>query len=185
MPELSGLRVAVLATDGVEEAEITQPAQALRDAGARVDVLSLDGSDLQMMRHDEKAGRYPATGAIREARSGDYDGVLLPGGVINADKLRMDQDARRFIREIDGARKPIAVICHAAWLLVSSGLVAGRTMTSYYTLQDDIRCSSGNWVDQEVVVDGTWVSSRRPSDIPAFNREMIRVLASQPAARRS
>ena len=109
--------------------------------------------------------------------AGDYDAVLLPGGALNADALRVEKAAQEFVREIDRAKKPIAVICHGPWLLVSAGLVKGRTLTSYHTIQDDIRNAGGKWEDEEVVRDGNWVSSRQPSDIPAFNREMLALFA--------
>jgi protease I len=135
--------------------------------------------EVQGMKHDEKADRFPVDMTIHQAHSHDFDGVLLPGGVMNADKLRMELHARAFVSEIDGAGKPLAAICHAPWLLVSAGLVKGRTLTSYYTLQDDIRCAGGIWKDQEVVRDRNWVTSREPKDIPAFNRATIELMAGK------
>ncbi len=125
------------------------------------------------MKHDEKSTTVPVDGTLDQAFAADYDAVLLPGGALNADAIRVENAAQKFIQEIDAAHKPIAFICHAPWLLVSAGLVKGRNLTSYHTIQDDLRNAGAKWQDQEVVRDGNWVSSRQPSDIPAFNREMI------------
>ena len=123
--------------------------------------------------HDAKADVFKVDDTLDRANPDDFDAVLLPGGALNADKLRMVPEARRFVQHFNQAGKPIAAICHAPWLLVSAGLVEGRTLTSYYTLQDDIRCAGGHWLDQELVHDRNWVSSRSPEDIPAFNRGML------------
>jgi len=176
MAELSSLRVAVLATDGVEEVEMTEPLKAMRDAGITPTVLSPSGEPIQMMQHDEKSARQPADGKIADHDADDYDAMVLPGGAFNADILRMVEEARNFTRAMDEAGKPMAVICHAPWLLVSSGIVGDRTLTSYYTLQDDIRNAGGTWVDEEVVLDGNWITSRSPRDLPAFNRELMSAL---------
>ena len=139
MADLKGIRVAILASDGVEQSELTEPQKFLQQLGAEVQVLSPDGEAIQAMQHDEKTGKIPAQGSIEQARSREYDAVLLPGGALNSDKLRMNQGARRFVKEMDGAQKPVAAICHAPWLLISAGLVKGRSMTSYSTIQDDLR----------------------------------------------
>jgi len=180
--DLHGIHVAVLVTTDVEETEILDTTKALRDAGAQVDVISPDGSDVQLMSHDDKTTTLRASLALEKAEPSQYDATLLPGGAINADKLRMEEKARAFVRALDDAGKPIAAICHAPWLLVSAGLVDQRTLTSYYTLQDDVRNAGGLWLDEEVVVDDNWVTSRSPRDIPAFNREMIRLFAECHAA---
>ncbi len=179
---LNGLHVAVLVTTDVEEAEIVETTKALRDAGAQVDVISPHGAVVQLMRHDEKTITMPANLSLEKASPEQYGAVLLPGGAINADKLRMEPKARDFVRALDAEGKPIAAICHAPWLLVSAGLVEDRTLTSYYTLQDDVRNAGGTWLDAEVVLDDNWVTSRNPDDIPAFNREMIRLFQDGHAA---
>ena len=185
MADVSGARVAAIATHGVEESELVEPARALREAGAQVDVLSLDGQALQPMKGMDKSKTIEVDGSVEQTDPDSYDGLLLPGGAYNADKLRMDENVRNFLRRTDLRDKPLAVICHAPWVLASTGLVDGRTLTSYYTIQDDIRNAGGNWVDKEVVVDGNLVTSRKPDDIPAFNREFMRLLAEvpRPAAR--
>jgi protease I len=129
------------------------------------------------MRHDERDDRFVADILLKDAQPEEFDAVMLPGGALNADVLRMDTAARDIVQQIDAAGKAIAAICHAPWLLVSAKLVKGRRLTSYYTLQDDIRCAGGRWEDQEVVLDKNWVTSRKPDDIPAFNREMRTLFA--------
>jgi protease I len=176
--ELEGLKVAILATDGFEEAELIEPRKALEEAGAQTLVLSPRGGQIQAMKHDEKAGKIGVDMTLDTARAEDFDAVLLPGGALNADALRVEKKAQEFVRRIDEAGKPIAVICHGPWLLVSAGLVRGRRMTSYHTIQDDLRNGGAQWEDSEYVRDRNWVSSRRPRDLPAFNREMIKLFAS-------
>jgi protease I len=173
---LKGVNVAVLATDGVEKVELTLPRLALEEAGAET-VLIAPKSQIQSMNHDEKSDRFPADILLKDAHPDEFDAVLLPGGALNADKLRMETEAREFVQQHDAGGKPIAAICHAPWLLVSAKLVKGRRLTSYYTLQDDIRCAGGEWEDREVLVDRNWVTSRKPDDIPAFNREMRTLFA--------
>jgi len=168
---LKGVRVAILAMDGVEKVELTLPRLSLEEAGADT-VLISDRSHVQSMKHDEKDDLFAADMLLKDAQPEEFDAVMLPGGALSADKLRMDTDARDIVQQIDAAGKPIAAICHAPWLLVSAKLVKGRRLTSYYTLQDDIRCAGGQWEDEEVIVDKNWVTSRKPDDIPAFNREM-------------
>jgi protease I len=128
---------------------------------------------VQGFNHDEKGEKVSADADLASANARDFDAVLLPGGALNADALRVDTDAQKFVREMDAAGKPIAVICHAPWLLISAGLTRGRKITSYHTIADDVRNSGAKWEDLEVIRDGNWVSSRQPDDIPAFNREMI------------
>jgi protease I len=173
------LRIAVIATDGVEEPELAEPVSALRDAGARTELLSLRSGQIQAVRHDlQPTQKYTVDKTLDEADPADYDALLLPGGAVNADRLRMESGVQSFIKQLNGAGKPMAVICHAPWELVSSGVARGRTLTSYHTIQDDLRNAGATWVDREVVVDGTLVTSRRPSDIPAFNREMLKLFAA-------
>jgi protease I len=173
---LEGMRVAILATDGVEESELVEPRKALDDAGAKTTLLSPKPGKIQAMKHDEKSISVKVDRTLEDADPNDFDAVLLPGGGMNADALRVVKPAQAFVRRMDASGKPIAVICHGPWLLVSAGCVDGRTLTSYHTIQDDIQNAGGNWVDKEVVRERNWVSSRQPSDIPAFNREMINLL---------
>lgn len=170
---LDGLRVAILCTDGVEQVELVEPRRALDAAGARTTLIAPKTGTIQGMQHADKGDQFPVDLALDEADPEDFDAVLLPGGAMNADKLRMEPKARDFVQRMDHEHKPMAVICHGPWLLVSAGLVKGRRLTSYYTVQDDIRCAGGEWLDAEVVVDGNLVTSRQPKDIPAFDREML------------
>src|SRR5665213_68756 len=178
---LKGLRVAILATDGFEQAELIEPRKALDEAGAKTTVIAPKSGTIQGMKHDEKAESVNVDLTFEQADPDNFDAVLLPGGALNADALRMVEAARAFVRKIDSHRKPIAVICHGPWLLVSSGLTFERTLTSYFTIQDDIRNSGGVWVDQEVVQDRNWISSRKPDDIPSFNRKILFVFGEAKA----
>ncbi len=177
--ELRGLKVAILATDDFEESELKQPRAALENAGAETTVIAPHSGQIQAVRHDEKADKVKVDLTLDQVNPTDFDAVLLPGGALNADSLRIVKKAQQFVQSADRDGKPIAVICHGPWLLVSSGLTKGRTLTSYHTIQDDIRNSGAKWVDEEVCRDRNWVSSRQPSDIPAFNREMIRLFAER------
>ncbi|MEP6643735.1 MAG: type 1 glutamine amidotransferase domain-containing protein [Acidobacteriaceae bacterium] len=182
---LEGVRVAILATDGVEEAELVEPRKALKEAGAETILLSPKTGQIQAMKHDEKTKKYDVDMALDEADPEQFDAVLLPGGGMNADALRVESAAHAFITSIDESGKPIAIICHAPWLLISAGRVENRLLTSYHTIQDDVLNAGGNWVDKEVVVDGNWVSSRQPSDIPAFNREMLKLFETSKIPRKA
>ena len=178
MPKLSDFRVAVLATHGVEESELTEPVKALRDAGARVTIVSLAQSHIQAVRQDlEKTIQIEVDRTIGDVSAEDFDAVHLPGGTVNADSLRRVPEVQSLLRAMQDAEKPIAAICHAPWELVSAGLVLGRTLTSYHTIQDDIRNAGGYWVDREVVLDDNWVTSRQPNDLPAFNRAMLELFS--------
>lgn len=170
---LNGMNVAVLVTDGFEQVEFTEPVHALKQAGASVTVISDKPGKVQGFNHDTKADQFDIDLTFANADPKEFDAVLLPGGVINGDQIRAVPEAQRFVRDIDEDGKPVAAICHGAWLLVSAGLVEGRTMTSWPTLQDDIRNAGGNWVDHEVVVDGNLITSRKPGDIPAFSQKTI------------
>jgi protease I len=176
------LRVAVIATDGFEETELTEPVQALRDAGASVDILSLEAGEIQAFRHHDKSIKVAVDRPIESVQPESYDALLLPGGALNTDTLRVEPAVRSFLQHMQQAGKPIAAICHAPWLLISAGLVSGRTLTSYHTIQDDIRNAGGNWLDREVVEDENWVTSRQPSDIPAFNQSMLKLFDQRLAA---
>ena len=184
---IEGLHVAILATDGFEESELLEPKKKLEEAGAKVHVLappktapSRSKSDtakdeIQGFKHHEKGDRVKVDGLIAEANPADYDAVHLPGGVANGDALRIDKDAQKFVQAF-GTDKPLGVICHGPWLLVSAGLVKGRKLTSWPTLEDDIRNAGGEWEDREVLRDGNWVSSRKPDDLPAFNEALIELI---------
>ena len=174
MAELTDFHVAVLATDGFEVTELTEPVAALRAAEAQVSILSLKTGKIGGYRHDlELAVEIDVDRAISEVSAAEFDAVHLPGGTVNADKLRMAPEVKAFLCATQAAGKPISAICHAPWELVSAGLVRGRTLTSCHSIQDDIRNAGGNWLDKEVVADGNWVTSRKPEDLPAFNRAMI------------
>jgi protease I len=168
-----------------EQAELVEPRKALQDSGAETTVISPKPGQIQAMRHDEKTEKVKVDMTLDQANAEDFDAVLLPGGALNADHLRMEEKAQEFVRKMDQAVKPIAVICHGPWLLVSAGLARGRKMTSYHTIQDDLRNAGALWEDSEVVHDRNWVSSRQPSDIPAFNREMIELFASSLKGKRA
>ena len=182
--QLDGLRVAILATDLFEEAELVEPRKALQEAGAQTVVVAPKAGDIQAVQHDKKTQKVKVDMTLDEARPTDFDAVLIPGGAMNADALRMEKKAQEFVRYIDEAGKPIAVICHGPWLLASAGLVNGRHMTSYYTIQDDLKNAGANWVDDTSVRDRNWVSSRQPTDIPVFNRNMIELFADELQKRR-
>jgi protease I len=176
---LNGLKVAILATDGFEVAELIKPRKALEDAGARTTVIAPKQGALQGFNHDTKGEKVNVDLDLASAKAADFDAVLLPGGALNADALRVDHNAQKFVKEIDANGKPVAVICHAPWLLISAGLTRGRKMTSYHTIQDDVRNSGAVWEDREVIRERNWVSSRQPNDIPAFNDAMISLFSEQ------
>jgi deglycase len=170
---LDGMRVAILVADDFEQVEMTEPRKALDGAGARTTLVSPVSGQVHGMKHDVKQDAFKVEMSLDQADPQQFDAVMLPGGALNADFLRVQPKAQQFVKAMQEAGKPFAVICHAPWLLVSAGLTRGRTLTSYHTIQDDIRNSGANWVDREVVRDQNWVTSRQPNDIPAFNREML------------
>ena len=175
--ELEGKRVAIVATDMVEQVELLEPRKALEEAGAKTDLISIEPGEIQGFNHYDKGDRIPVDKTIEEARANEYDALLLPGGVGNPDTLRMDENVVSFVRDFFEHGKPVAAICHAPWTLVEAGVVRGRTLTSWPSLQTDVRNAGGTWVDQEVVVDQGLVTSRKPDDIPAFNAKMIEEFA--------
>ena len=175
--ELEGKRVAIVATDMVEQVELLEPRKALEEAGAKTDLISIEPGEIQGFNHYDKGDRIPVDKTIEEASANEYDALLLPGGVGNPDTLRMDENVVSFVRDFFEHGKPVAAICHAPWTLVEAGVVRGRTLTSWPSLQTDIRNAGGTWVDQEVVVDQGLVTSRKPDDIPAFNAKMIEEFA--------
>ena len=184
--KLDGMRVAILVADDFEQAEMTEPKKALEEAGARTAIVAPKGGKVQGFRHDEKADMFSVDLTLDDANPEEFEAVLLPGGALNADFLRVQPKAQQFVKTMDQAGKPLAVICHGPWLLASAGLTKGRKMTSYHTIRDDLRNAGAEWEDREVVRDRNWVSSRQPSDIPAFNREMLALFAEhrQPAKSR-
>jgi protease I len=171
--QLNNFKVAILVSTDFEQAEMTEPRKALQQAGATTQIISVKPGQITGMNHDVKADSFNVDLTLDQAKPEDFDAVLLPGGALNADFLRVEPKAQEFVKKFDQAGKPVAFICHAPWLLVSSGLVKGRTLTSYHTIQDDIRNAGGTWQDREVVRDRNWVSSRDPKDIPAFNKAML------------
>ena len=175
-------RIAILATDGFEEAELVEPMKALQAAGMQVDVIAPHDGQIQAFRHHDKSIMVSVTHALDQANPAEYSALVLPGGALNADDMRMLPKVQEFVRAFDAASKPMAVICHAPWELVSADRVRGRTLTSWPTLQDDIRNAGGTWVDREVVVDGNLVTSRKPDDLPAFNREMLTLFSGKTQA---
>ena len=165
-------------------AELTEPAQALRDAGAEVLIVAPRRGEIQGFEHDTKGNAVEVDMLLQDARADYFDAVVLPGGALNADALRMLPEMQTFLKAIHAAGKPIAAICHAPWELISAGLVRNRTLTSYFTIQDDIRNAGGTWIDGETVEDDNWVTSRQPSDLPAFNRAMVELFSRSMAIAR-
>lgn len=177
--DLRGLRVAVLLTNGVEQVELLEPCAALENAGADVTIIAPECGEFYAMNHHDKGRTFNTDMSLEQADANNFDVVFLPGGALNADALRVDERAQNFVRGIDRQGKPVAVICHGPWLLISAGLVKGRRLTSYHTIQDDVRNAGGMWTDKEVEIDGNWVSSRQPKDIPAFNQAMLQMFAQE------
>jgi len=171
--KLQGKKVAILAADMVEQVELVEPRKALEGAGAETDLVSLKPGTIKAFDHFDPADDQTVDKAIEEVDASDYDALLIPGGVGNPDQLRGDENVVRFVQEFFAAGKPVAAICHAPWVLVEAGVVRDRKLTSWPTLQTDIRNAGGNWVDEQVVVDQGLVTSRKPDDIPAFNEKMI------------
>lgn len=172
---LNELRVAILVADGFEQVEMVKPRAALQDARASTKIVSPAKGTVQGWNHHDKADRFEVDVPLESADAKDFDALLLPGGVANPDQLRMLPGAVKFVREFFEQEKPVAVICHGPWTLVEAGVVDARRITSWPSLKTDLINAGADWVDQEVVVDGTLVSSRKPDDIPAFNREMLKV----------
>jgi protease I len=171
--KLQGKRVAFLATDMVEQVELTEPWKAVEQAGGTPELVSLEEGEIQGFNHYDKADTFKVDRTVEEASADDYDALVIPGGVGNPDTLRMDENAVAFTREFFEQGKPVGVICHGPWMLVEAGVVRGRKVTSWPSLQTDIRNAGGDWVDQEVVVDHGLVTSRKPDDLPAFNEKIV------------
>ncbi|RPJ70736.1 MAG: type 1 glutamine amidotransferase [Acidobacteria bacterium] len=175
--KLSGKRIAVLATHGFEQSELIEPKRALEQAGAKVDVVSPESGAIKGWNHKQWGEDVKVDRAVAEVKADEYDGLVLPGGVMNPDKLRMNPQAVQLVRAFFDQGKPIASICHGPWLLVEANVVKGLKMTSWPSLQTDIRNAGGEWADQECVVDRGVVTSRKPDDLPAFNRKAIEEFA--------
>ncbi|HWD70166.1 MAG TPA: type 1 glutamine amidotransferase domain-containing protein [Solirubrobacteraceae bacterium] len=175
--ELNGKRVAFLAADGVEQVELDEPRRAVEQAGAETVVVSLNSGEIQAFNHLDHGDRIKVDVTASSADPAQYDALVLPGGVANPDFLRGDQDAVRFVRSFFEQDKPVGVICHGPWTLVEADVVRGRTLTSWPTLQTDLRNAGAEWVDEEVHVDGRLVSSRKPDDLPGFTRKVVEVFA--------
>lgn len=171
--KLEGKRVAFLATDMVEQVELTEPWKAVRDEGARVELISLEEGKIQGFNHYDKADEFAVDRTVEEASASDYDALVIPGGVGNPDTMRGDENAVAFVRDFFEQGKPVGVICHGPWMLVEAGVVRGRKVTSWPTLQTDIRNAGGEWVDEEVVVDQGLVTSCKPDDLPAFTKKIV------------
>jgi deglycase len=178
--ELEGRRVAIIAADMVERVELTEPRKALEAAGARTELISLEPGKVRSFDHFDPSETFPVDRTINDARPEDYDALFLPGGVGNPDQVRMNEDAVTFVREIHGSGKPIGAICHAPWVLVEAEVVRGRRLTSWPSVRTDIRNAGGEWVDEEVVVDGQLVTSRGPDDLPAYTKALVEHFAKAP-----
>ena len=179
MESLQGKRIAILVADGFEQVELTEPRKALDRAGAKTEIVSPAEGKVKGWNHTEWGDKLPVDVPLQQAKPETYDALLLPGGVLNPDKLRMNPEAVRFVKSFVDAGKPVAAICHGPWTLIEAGGVRGRKMTSWPSLQSDLKNAGANWVDQQVVTDGNLVTSRKPDDIPAFNQAMVELFAHQ------
>lgn len=176
--KLNGKKVAILATDGFEQVELTEPRKALDDAGAKTEVISPKSGEIKGWKLKQWGDSVKVDKTLDGARPEDYDALLLPGGVMNPDKLRMEPAAVDFVRSFVAGGRPVAAICHGPWTLVEAGVLRGKTMTSWPSLKTDLRNAGAQWVDQEVCTDGQFITSRKPDDIPAFNRAIIEAITS-------
>jgi protease I len=177
MGKLDGKRIAILATDGVEQVELTEPLKAVRDEGAEVDLISLEAGEFQGFDHLDHGDTFTADKAVSDANPDDYDGLVQPGGVANPDFLRADSDAVAFFRAFFEAKKPVGAICHGPWMLVEAGVAKGRKVTSWPSVKTDLVNAGAEWVDEEVVVDQGLVTSRKPNDLPAFCAKIVEEFA--------
>ena len=181
--QLAGMKVAILVANGFEQVELTSPKKALEDAGAKTQIVSPEKGEVQGWNHDDKADKFPVDVAIDDADAGDFDGLLLPGGVKNPDTLRMNPKAVAFVKAFFQANKSVAAICHGPWTLVEAGVLRGRTVTSYASIRTDLKNAGATVLDREVVVDNGLVTSRKPDDLPAFNAKIVEELAEQKRGR--
>jgi len=177
MGKLNGKKVAILVTDGFEQVEMTKPRKALEEAGAETKIVSPAEKQIQGMNHADKGDKFDVDVPLDEARPEEFDALMLPGGLMNPDELRATAEALEFTKHFFREGKPVAAICHAPWVLIDAGVVRGRKLTSWEHIQTDVKNAGGNWVNQEVVVDNGLVTSRKPDDIPAFNKKMIEEFA--------
>ena len=171
--QLDGKKVAILVTDGFEQVEMTKPREALDEAGAETKIVSLKPGKIQGMHHADKGDKFDVDLTLDVARPEEFDALLIPGGLINPDALRSNDDALEFARHFFREGKPVAAICHGPWVLIDAGVVRGRTLTSWPAIKTDVKNAGGKWINEEVVVDNGLVTSRKPDDIPAFNKKMI------------
>ncbi len=178
--KLEGKTIAILATDGVEQVELTEPRKALEEAGAKTELIALDTGEIQAFNHLDHGDTFPVDKKVSDVTAGSYDALLIPGGVANGDFLRADADACTFVAAFANAKKPIASICHGPWVLVETGIVKGRTITSWPSLKTDVENAGGTWVDEEVHVDAGLTTSRKPDDIPAFCAKMVEEFCEGP-----
>jgi protease I len=183
--KLEGKTIAILVTDGFEQAEMTEPRKALTEAGAKTVLVSPKKGKVQGFEHHDKAEQFDVDLELAQAKADAFDALLLPGGALNPDALRMDEKAVELVRNFAMAGKPIAAICHGPWTLVEADVIRGKTMTSWPSIKTDLRNAGATWVDREVVCDGGLVTSRKPDDIPAFNAKMIETFARREEVRRS
>ena len=175
--KLDGKKVAILVTDGFEQVEMTKPREALDEAGAETKIVSLKSGKIHGMHHADKGDKFDVDLTLDEARPEEFDALLIPGGLMNPDALRSNDDALEFTRHFFREGKPVAAICHGPWVLIDAGVVRGRTLTSWPAIKNDVKNAGGKWVNEEVVVDNGLVTSRKPDDIPAFNKKMIEEFA--------
>ncbi|HEY0459021.1 MAG TPA: type 1 glutamine amidotransferase domain-containing protein [Pyrinomonadaceae bacterium] len=175
--KLDGVRVAILATDGFEQSELFEPKKALEEAGAEVSIVSLQTGEIKGWNHTNWGASIDVDLTVAEANADDFDALQLPGGVMNPDKLRMNEQAVNFVKAFFDAGKPVGAICHAPWTLIEAGVVSGKTVTSWASLRTDLENAGATWVDEEVVTDNGLVTSRKPDDIPAFNEKIIEEFA--------
>jgi protease I len=182
MADLNGKKIAFLATDMVEQVELTEPWKAVEQAGGKPELISLEEGEIQGFNHYDRADTFRVDRTVKEASPDEYDALVIPGGVGNPDTMRLDEHAVRFVREFFRSAKPMGVICHAPWMLVEADVARGRKMTSFWSIKTDVMNAGGEWLDEEVVVDGSLVTSRNPDDIPAFNERLLELIERSPVA---
>jgi deglycase len=175
--KLDGRKVAILVTDGFEQVEMTKPREALKEAGAQTKIVSTKSGQIQGMNHADKGDKFDVDLTLDDANPENFDALMIPGGLMNPDELRSTPEATKFARAFFDTGKPVAAICHGPWILIDAGVVEGRTLTSWPAIQTDVKNAGGKWLDEEVVVDNGLVTSRKPDDIPAFNKKMIEEFA--------
>jgi protease I len=178
--DLKGKKIAILATDGFEQSELMKPRQALEDAGAHTEVVSMNGGEIKGWDHKDWGEKVKVDKTLENANPNEYDALVLPGGVINPDKLRMDPSAVNFVRQFVASGKTVGAICHGPWTLLEAGALKGKTVTSWPSLKTDLKNAGATWIDQEVVTDGQFITSRKPDDIPAFSKAIIESVAQGP-----